>query len=171
MELLAIGGVMYATVMALSWYFILPIIALLFIASAFSNDERVGHETWLFLAILGGIGYSLWGQISIGEALLGIAYYLVIGTVWSIANYAINIKRNMAKAKAQGATSADYELSYFQRQISNSRITRWVLYFPFSMFEYAVGEFVLNTIQKIVRMFGGVRQRIANHYYTKFFGA
>jgi len=170
MELFTIGGLLIASVMSLAWYFITAIIVLILFASVFSNDDEIGNETWLFLGILGLMGWALWGKVTIGEAVLFTVYYLVIGSAWSIFNYARVIRKNMIIAKADGATAKNYSLKHFRDEIKNDRIARWVLYFPFSIFEYIIGDFFVNIIKKIVSMLGGTYNRIANHYYTRYFG-
>ena len=167
MELLTVLGLGFGIVASLAWYYIIFIIGVLLFFTAFANDNDEGLEGILFVVILVALGYALWGQISITDAILAIVYYLLLGSVWSVFNYAFTIRGYMVKAKARKQN--DYDLSYFQDKISRSRIARWVLYFPFSMFEYIVGQFFVNIIKRLVNMMGGTYNRIANHYYKKFF--
>ena len=167
MELLSVFALLFGAVTALSWYYIATVIFVLLFATAFANDEIVGSETFLFLGILGVMSYVLWGQISIIEAVLAVVYYLVIGSIWSIANYAITIRKYMMRSKADGELKR--VIKYYQNKITKARIARWVLYFPFSIFEYVIGQFFVNIIKRIVNMLGGTYDRIANHYYNKFF--
>ena len=168
MELFATFALATTAILGLAWYYITAIIVGLLFAVAFSNDDEVGNETWLFMIILGGLGWALWGQISIADAIFTAVWYLALGSLWSIFNYARVIRKEMAIDKANGNRG---NLEHYQKFISKSRITRWIAYFPFSMLEYIVGEFIIKVFKKIASMLGGTYNRITKHYFDKFFGA
>jgi len=171
MELFTGAGILLATVMGLAWYWITAVVLLILLSVAFSNDEDFGGETWLFIGILVLIGWTFWGQVSIAGAILFAAYYLVVGSVWSVLNYARTIKAEIKDAKASGYTTKDMPLSHFQKAIKKNRIVRWIAYWPFSIVNYVIGDFLANVFERIIGMLGNTYSRITKHYYEKLFAS
>jgi len=169
MELFTGVGILLATVLGLAWYWSIGIVVLILISIAFSNDADIGNETWLFVGILGLITWALWGQITIGASILFTIYYLAIGSVWSVLNYARTIKGKITQAKIDGYTTTDLPLSHFQKMIKKNRIARWIAYWPFSIVNYIIGDFLGNVFNKIIGMLGNTYSRITKHYYDKLF--
>jgi len=160
-------GLAFIGLSAMSWWIIGAAVVSLLVFIAFVNDDKPGTETLIFLAIIGGIGYLVWGQLTIGAALLSILYYLLIGAVWSIGNYSRIIRNKMKLDKENNNVST---LRYYQQFIDKNRIVRWIAYWPFSILNFIVGDFIFEIFNKIAEFLKNTYKRITNYFYRKMFG-
>jgi len=164
MELFGLG---FLALLALSWYWIGAAVVIFIVFAGFANDDDSGAELVLFVAMIVGLGYLVWGQLTIGAAVLGTIYYLAAGAVWSIANYTRVIRKEMKWDKEHNTVRS---LRHYQTFIHKSRIIRWIAYWPFSILNFIIGDFIFEIFNHIAEYLKNTYKNITNYFYKKMFG-
>jgi len=164
MELFGLGLV---ALLALSWYWIGAVIVTFIVFASFANDENTGSEVLLFMAMVIGLGYLIWGQLTITAAVFGIFYYLVAGAVWSLGNYSRIIRKEMKWDKDHKTVKS---LRHYQNLIHKSKIIRWIAYWPFSILNFIIGDFIFEIFNHIAEYLRNTYKNITNFFYKRMFG-
>jgi hypothetical protein len=164
MEVFTLG---FIALMALNVWVLVGVAVAMIMLMIFANDDEVGSETLLFILMVVGIGYLVWGSVSIGAAILGVVYYSVAGAVWSIFNYARIVRKRMKSDKELRIVKS---LRFYQKLIHKNRIVRWIAYWPFSIVNYLIADFIVAIFRHIADWLQNTYKNITTHFYKKFFG-
>lgn len=82
------------------------------------------------------------------------AIFLACGLVWSFFKW----DRFVASQAKAGREQPDWT-------DNKGRITGWMLWWPFSMVSYVIGDLLADIIRWVQNLFGGIYQRIAARHY------
>jgi hypothetical protein len=155
-----------AAIAVLQWWSLAILVVLFINAIIFSNDKDMGVETFIFAAFGVAVVYTFWDTMSIGGSIAFTIYYLAIGALWSIIMNALITIKAMKKDKY---TSHTYQLEHYTGMISIDRSVRWVLYWPFSILNYIIGDFIADIVKKIVSSLGNINKHITTYFYNKIY--
>lgn len=147
------------------------LIIILLIATYQESCEKHGWSAFLMIVSL-AIVYFLF-DIKTSHALIAVAAYIPIGLVWSIVRWKIYCTRKVDQLKDYFTTAEDEVLyrseTYSQTTIDNlnvrrnlDKLTYWVICWPVSMVERAIGDLVHAVRHIITNWFGSVFERISN---------
>lgn len=129
-----------------SFWFLVP--ALLFFVLAETNDRGF----WSF--VLGAaILWSSWQYIAPFFQLWHLALYVPIGIVWSIWRFdrrCSKITAELKKENEKAHWTTNYSRSDMHPRNNVDRITRWIIFWPLSVVQYALND-ALSAVTGLVK--------------------
>ena len=151
----------------------------------------VWWEIIIFLVLIGGLGFSLYEESSIGFAvafglfliinwtgtgalwttitLSSLLYYfgvyLIAGIGWSFYKWRLFVKEKIAYYNDMNK-NGNYTKSDIKEKILSSKsydkIVYWIMLWPFSSIGYLINDFIYDTVRKIVAKLYAVYDRITD---------
>lgn len=175
--LLAFGGIIFWSVI---------VIAILILANLLEDDNK-GKLGWpiTFLTSVIVVVYmcyrkdanSIINSITMKELVYSILGYLGVGIIWSFfkwyryVGYQWKEYQKKVKYWRDRDSSVPTELHVvkgdFQPVASENKeqLSSWILFWPFSIIRYAIGNLLRDVLNKITTFFGGIYDRItASHF-------
>lgn len=166
MEILGFGAIL-----ALAWYNILVIGAIIFIFFLCAFNEVVEGSLVLLAAFIGVFVYFGLidvSTISFSTVLYYAVAYLAIGCVWSLFKYknkaeeiALLYKGYNDNPNRNNYTNAEI-VENIKDGIRNSQISFWIIFFPISMVKFALSDFVDYLISKLGRVYDYIARSVVN---------
>ena len=148
-----------ASIMALSWYWLVPIVIVMLITLiAFWNEEPLGSLGMLI--VCGIVFYNVPTALTaIMEnpiiILSGILVYVVIGFIWSVFKW----YKKLISLRDNGVKNIPQASSF------KGAIIIWASYWPIGMVRYVLGDLLEDLFTALWKRFNGVYQKIANKVF------
>ena len=162
-------GLAGAVFLALAWYNMLAVAAVVFIFTLCVFYE-VTEGSAIFLAItifvLNYFGIIALGNLEWSTIIYGVIAYLAIGCVWSLFKYKQKAKMiavyNRINHPRQTLEDTYKEI---KRTIANSEISFWIVFFPISMIKFALSDFVYYLISKLGRVYDYIARYVVDSVF------
>lgn len=174
-SIIEFGGWIFWTIIAI-WFLYL------IIAIESKNDEVNLGRTLLATLILAAFFYFSLGKefkmfftsTPLSWWLIMSGLYLVAGLVWSFARWIMFVKNKLKKAK--------YEYSNYQNKNdlilktmpkagdNKAKISGWLIFWPFSLLRYVIGDLLTDLVDSIVTAFSGLYNRLSHRIYRSVMG-
>lgn len=148
-----------AAIMALSWYWLIPLCVLTVITViAFWNEEPFGGVG--VVLILGAIFYLIPGTFSAVlenpiMLLTILLVYVIIGFVWSFFKWYKKLISMRDRGVKQAPDAGDYK----------GVIICWAAYWPIGIIRYVLGDLLEDLFTSIWKRFRSVYQRISDKVF------
>lgn len=124
----------------------------------FEHNEAHGFAT--FLALVAMVTSYFLFHVSLLMILYGAIAYIVIGLVWSFYRYKRHADKVVARNEGKDRATKERALEALHPKNMLSSITAWILIWPFSVVENAIGD-IINAVQLLVtKFFRGVYHRV-----------
>ena len=158
-------GLLQVAFMALSWYWMIGLVVfgLWFIGCVFEESFEIGAVMLvLFLGLTQFSGFYDFRAIDFVSLFYTGAIYLAVGCIWSLFKYKITAK-DIAKEyideypRKSGNELREGILNRIEARIYKSKISGWIVFFPFSILKFLFGDFIDYLVSKL----GKVYKRIA----------
>ena len=127
-----------------------PVLFLLFVF----NDEVSASLIFLVCSIgfMQYLGFIDLKSLDLVMCFYSVVIYLILGCVWSLFKY-----KQKAEEIAKGCTKSEYTtkadvIKNIKRNIYNSQITYWIVFFPVSIIKFFLSDFVDYLISKLGRV-------------------
>lgn len=145
--------------LATGYLFTWPAIAILIVLGIVFESSKE-HMLAAFFGIVAAVSAYFFFHLDLQSLTLYIAAYFGIGMIWSIWRYKRYSNEVVARNKSAGERSrADAARSLLPSRML-SKLTTWVIVWPFSMVENLAGD-LINLVQTaITRVFKGIYNRI-----------
>lgn len=155
---------------ALSWYWMVGIFVfgLWFVVAAF--DEQLGGAAIMFALFLGLTQFSGLYDLSTIDfisAFYTIVIYLAVGCVWSLFKYKITAKKiadeyieDYKKYRYTPEQLKENILLRIESRIYKSKISCWIVFFPFSILNFMFGDFVEYIVSKLGRVYRKIAEYV-----------
>ena len=159
--------------LALAWYQMIGlfIFGLWFVVAAFSESlEGSIIMLALFLGLTQFSGlYDLRAIDFISVFYIGVVY-LGIGAVWSLFKYKITAKQLADEYMSEFSRYDEQTterlktgiLNRIESRIYKSRIVCWIVFFPFSVLNFILGDFIEYIVTKLGRVYRKIAEHVTN---------
>lgn len=154
-------------------FWALIILFIVFVADiALIHNNRVGTGSVLLVLTAAILGYGiagvnpfmfLWNNL--WTILLSIPIWLIIGGVWSVVKWYFFSIDNARKLKKAGAKKRSRDTFWFNNK---TRITGWIIHWPFSMLGFIFGDMLSRLASKVWGSFSGIYTSIEKKVYKDF---
>ena len=128
------------------------------VGTIFEANEAHGWAvfTGLIAAVLAYTMYAVPLAVLAGYAVA----YLIIGFVWSFWRYKRHADKVVSECEGVSKNSRQYAIEQLKPARMLSKITTWVMIWPFSMVENVLGDFIKIIQTFITKFFKGIYNRI-----------
>lgn len=174
MEMLSFG---IGIILGMSWW--LLTIFLFFVGvMLYSSIEEIFplaiiSSIILCIVLYFGIDWSL-VSINLSSLFSFIIIYIIIGLVWSLIKHIMNVYHSIKKIKSVPVYSRDTidEIKkYIRREVGyNSNISFWLFFWPLSMLNFILGDFIRNLIDFIKGLYAKVTDFLIDRLMLNFKG-
>lgn len=162
---------MFELFFALTWYYMIGIIAfpVLFLLFVF-NDEVSASLIFLgcsigFMQYLGFIDLK---SLDLAMCFYSVVIYLILGCVWSLFKYkqkAEEIAKSYNENKNHNKCTKEDVIKNIKRNIYNSQIAYWIVFFPVSIIKFFLSDFVDYLISKLGRVHDYIARTVVDSIY------
>lgn len=136
-----------------------PTLVILFLLGTifeFKESNGCALFTGLILAVISYFYFSIPFILIMKWSIL----YLVIGILWSIWRYKRHADKIVEKYKNESDYNKKDALRYLRPSEMLSKITSWILVWPFSMLENVIGDLIKFVETLVLKVFKNVYNRI-----------
>ena len=162
----------FSILAVLSWWYLICLGILFICLTVSAYNESLGPAVFCTISLL--IVSYFAGLIDIEsinfvKLLLYISIYLFIGIIWSFFKYRLEVKNiiNYTKDQYYIKYKDINELKDLIRQnikfrIDNSRKSLWILFFPYSIIKFLIGDFIEYIVEKLGKVYTKISEYIIN---------
>lgn len=160
----------FSILAALSWWYLIGLGFLFICLTVSAYNESLGPAIFCTISLL--IVSYFAGLIDIEsinfvKLLLYISIYLFIGIIWSFFKYRLEVKSIINYTKEQYSNKDINKLKDLIRQnikfrIDNSRKSLWILFFPYSIIKFLIGDFIEYIVEKLGKVYTKISEYIIN---------
>lgn len=154
----------------LPWIWMFLLLGLFVFNVVLTEWNETGWSTFLLLFgvsivawLGGGINVFTWTWANLSSVVQFIFVYLTFGAVWSVAKWYLYLVKIRESVPAGGKRPI-----YAYANHHKSRITGWIIHWPFSMIGALFGDVLSRIVSSIYTMMSSMYDRIADSVFAEY---